>query len=213
MTNKAALAELPLGGGKAVILGDPATRTRTRDQLLAVGDFIDSLGGEYITAEDMGTSPDDMAVIAERTSHVVGLPTENGGSGGPSPYTSQGVFMAIEAALPASVDSVATDAILSVDCDLFAPCGPPAVIDQAVARNLSCSIVCGAANNPLSDPSVATTLAERGLLYVPDFLANAGGIIHLAAAMHGGTVEDTRTGLEIIPRNFPVHHRHRRRTA
>jgi glutamate dehydrogenase/leucine dehydrogenase len=248
MTNKAALAELPLGGGKAVVLGDPALRDRS--QLLAFGEFVDSLGGEYITAEDMGTSPDDMTVIAERTAHVVGLPTDKGGCGDPAPYTAQGVYMAIGAALghldreirgarvavqgagavggelarillksgasvvaadtdrqrlaalPGPVDRVSPDKILAQHCDVFAPCGPPGVIDFDAARALACAVVCGAANNPLSDPSVAPALAEQGILYVPDFLANAGGIIHLAVALNGGNAAETRKRLAIIPRNF-----------
>lgn len=248
MTNKAALAELPLGGGKAVISGDPAAKTRY--QLLALGEFIDSLGGEYITAEDMGTSPDDMVVIAERTAHVVGLPTERGGCGNPAPSTALGVYLAIEAALghldkeiedsrvavqgvgavggelvrillnagasvvatdpderrlealPSQVDRVSPDKILSEHCDVFAPCGPPHVIDFESVRALACTVVCGSANNPLSDAAVAQALAEQGILYVPDFLANAGGIIHLANALGGGSVAEIRKRLDVVPRNF-----------
>ncbi len=97
MTRKAALADLRLGGGKAVVIGDPAQRSR--DQLRAFGDFVESLGGTYITAEDMGTAPEDMAVIRERTGHVIGLPPDQGGCGDPSPHTAEGVFLAIQAAL------------------------------------------------------------------------------------------------------------------
>jgi leucine dehydrogenase len=248
MTNKAALADLALGGGKAVVLGDPASRSR--EQLLAFGEFVDSLKGAYITAEDMGTSPEAMAVIAECTDHVIGLPSALGGCGDPSPHTAQGVRLAIDAALrhldrelrgarvavqgagavgyelvrilieagasvvaadtdpsrlaqlPEVVDRVSPEAVLAEPCDVFAPCGPPCVIDGENARELACAVVCGAANNPLSDPSVAQLLAERGILYVPDFLANAGGLIHLAVARQGGSAAETRKQLAIIPSNF-----------
>ena len=248
MTKKAALAELPLGGGKAVVRGDPTAKTR--DQLHALGALIESVGGDYIAAEDMGTSPADMAVIAERTSHVVGLPTAQGGSGNPAPTTASGVYLAMQAALkhvdmqargarvaiqgagavgselarllvedgasvlaadtdegrlaalPAAVERVGTDNILTQDCDVLAPCGPPGVIDDDLAGRLRCRVVCGAANNPLAGDDVARTLAKRGVLYVPDFLANAGGIIHLSVGMSGGTASDMRKGLEVIPRNF-----------
>ncbi len=104
MTRKSALAGLALGGGKAVVCGD--ARVRTRDQLLAFGDFVASLDGRYITAADMGTGEQQMAVIAEKTSHVVGLPRDRGGCGDPGPFTALGVRMAIEAALEARGQSL-----------------------------------------------------------------------------------------------------------
>jgi leucine dehydrogenase len=248
MTRKAALADLPLGGGKAVVIGDPAERTR--GQLRAFGDFVESLGGTYITAEDMGTAPADMAVIRERTGHVIGLPPDLGGCGDPSPHTAEGVFLAIEAALgylgkrveaariavqgvgavgqdlvrrllragasvaaadvdseklrtlPEEVEPVEVREIARLRCDVFAPCGPPGVLHRTAVRELFCHLVCGAANNPLSGPEAAEELASRRILYVPDFLANAGGLIHLAVAREGGTAEDTRRHLAVIPRNF-----------
>jgi len=246
MTRKAALARLALGGGKAVVIGDPAQRTR--EQLLAFGEFVESLGGEYITAADMGTGQEQMAVIAERTRHVTGLPKRLGGCGDPGPFTARGVQLALEAALASrgmrlsevrvaiqgmgnvgrdlavgvlaagarvvaadprsethsldGIDWVAPEEILEQRAEVFAPCGPPGVIDPSVAARLSCSIVCGGANNPLSELAVAAQLKQRDILYVPDFLANAGGLIHLAVALEGGSEADSLRHLEVIPENL-----------
>jgi glutamate dehydrogenase/leucine dehydrogenase len=248
MTRKAALARLALGGGKAVVSGDP--KRRTREQLLMFGEFVQSLGGRYITAADMGTGAAEMTVIAETTSHVVGLPRERGGCGDPAPYTAEGVQLAIEAALlrtgrsvegaivaiqgigqvgralverlvaagarviaadplpaaletlPSEVRLVAPEQIVTEACEVFAPCGPAGTIDVQVADALDCKIVCGAANNPLSALSIGRRLAARGILYVPDFLANAGGLIHLAVALEGGDDAATSQRLRVIPENL-----------
>ena len=248
MTRKAALARLALGGGKAVVLGDPARRTP--EQLRAFGRFVESLHGRYITAADMGTGEEAMAAISEVTQHVAGLPRRLGGCGDPGPSTALGVRLAIRAAarergldpdrlrvavqgvgsvggelvrhllrdgakvavadprrevlesLPAGVQVVPCDAILDQACDVLAPCGPPFVIDAARARSLSCAIVCGGANNPLADRSVARVLQEREILYVPDFLANAGGLIHLAVFREGGDEAATLEHLQVIPENL-----------
>ncbi len=248
MTRKASLARLALGGGKAVVIGDPNTRTRA--QLLAFGDFVESLGGRYITAADMGTGQEQMAVIRERTEHVVGQPESEGGAGDPGPFTALGVMMALEAALgnlglrcagarvavqgvgsvgadlvrllleagarvsvadpnpaarralPKGVEVLELDEIVLADCDVFAPCGPPSVIDIDLVSRLRCKIVCGGANNPLGDLAVSDELAAREILYVPDFLANAGGLIHLACAMEGGDADTTREHLRVIPENL-----------
>jgi leucine dehydrogenase len=249
MTRKAALARLSLGGGKAVVRGDP--RHRTREQLLALGDLVESLGGRYITAADMGTSQVEMAVIGERTRHVAGLPPEQGGCGDPGPFTARGLQLAIEAALshlgrevagariviqgagsvggalaelllgagarvaladpregeirarlPAEVEWLAPGAALTAPCDVLSPCGPPGVIDEATAAALECRIVCGGANNPLRGPEVAKALDRRGVLYVPDFLANAGGLIHLAVAIEGGDAAASERRLRVIPENL-----------
>lgn len=250
MTRKAALADLPLGGGKAVVAGDP--HNRSRDQIRAFAQFVDELGGAYITAEDMGTDPDTMAAIAEHTDHVAGLPSESGGCGDPSPHTATGVYLAIEAALghrsksivgarvaiqgvgavgralvdellragarviasdsddsklaavPDEVDRVDSDAILSQTCDVLAPCGPPSVLTAESIDEIETEIICGAANNPLADPGVATELRKRGVLFVPDFLANAGGLIHLCVAREGGGARETRERLALIPRNLAL---------
>lgn len=248
MTCKAALARLNLGGGKALVRASP--EGPTRDQLLAFGDFVESLGGRYITAADMGTGEREMAVIAERTRHVVGLPRDAGGCGDPGPFTAQGVLLAIQRALehrdrslsgarvavqgvghvgrtlvchllaegarvaaadvdpralmalPSEVERVASGSILTQRCDVLAPCGPARVIDAAVARALRCSVVCGAANNPVSGIEVAREIESRGILYVPDFLSNAGGLIHLAVALEGGDAAQSRRQLGVIPENL-----------
>jgi glutamate dehydrogenase/leucine dehydrogenase len=248
MTRKAAMARLALGGGKAVVVGDPCKRTH--EQLLALGEFVESLGGRYVTGADMGTGEDQMAVIAERTSHVVGLPIALGGCGDPSPYTALGVRMAMDSALalhaagglagkrvavqgighvgrelvallvaagarvmvsdvdPSSlegfggdVEVVAPEAILTVECDVLAPCGPPGVIGLERVDQLRCSVVCGAANNPLTGPDVAKKLDASGILFVPDFVANAGGLIHLAVARDGGGPDDSLRALGVITEN------------
>ena len=247
MTRKAAVARLALGGGKAVVIGD--TRDRTADQLRAFGAFVESLGGRYITAADMGTGEEEMSLIAETTSQVVGVARRLGGCGDPSPYTALGVCLAMEAALrhrdaglegsrvavqgvghvgrelialllaagahvlagdlspgaleglPPQVERVSAAAILEADCDVLAPCGPPDAIDARLAERLACRIVCGAANNPLSHPTVAAALDARGILYVPDFVANAGGLIHLAVARERGDEAATRERLAVIPEN------------
>lgn len=245
MTRKAALARLSLGGGKAVVVGDP--RQRTREELLAFADFVESLGGRYITAADMGTGEHQMTVIRERTRHVVGLPRELGGCGDPGSFTARGVYMALVAALggttsgvrvavqgagsvgsalvrlllesgasvmvsdpdpatlealPAEVRVIDPSAITSTPCEVFAPCGPSGVLDRKLAEELPCQVVCGAANNPLTDSCAAVALHERGVLYVPDFLANAGGLIHLAVALEGGDDEATIEHLRVIPNNL-----------
>ncbi|MEE8313271.1 MAG: Glu/Leu/Phe/Val dehydrogenase dimerization domain-containing protein [Myxococcota bacterium] len=245
MTRKAALARLSLGGGKAVVIGDPAQRTR--EQLFAFGDFVESLGGCYITAADMGTGEEQMAEIRQRTRFVVGLPRELGGCGDPGPFTARGVYMAIVAALGGSVTGarvavqgvgsvggalvrlllesgasiIASDpdpavleelpdavrvvdphTIVTVPCEVLAPCGPSGVLDAKLAREVRCQVVCGAANNPLTDPGAAAVLHSRGVLYVPDFLANAGGLIHLAVALEGGDELATFEHLRVIPDNL-----------
>jgi len=248
MTRKAALARLALGGGKAVVRGSP--QTRTREQLLAFGEFVETLGGDYITGADMGTGAEQMLVIAERTCHVLGLPPSAGGCGDPGPFTAEGVFLAVDSALrfrelhlegarvavqgvgnvgaelvvrlleagchvmaadpsadacarlPGDVEVVAPEEIATLDCEVFAPCGPPRVIDVETAKALRCAVVCGAANNPLASAEVAQLLRERGILYAPDFLVNAGGLIHLACARDGGSKADSHEQLRVIPRNL-----------
>ena len=248
MTRKAALAQLALGGGKAVVIGDP--RERTPEQLRAFGRFVDELEGRYITAADMGTGEESMAVIREVTEHVAGLPRRLGGCGDPGPFTALGVRAAMRAAaeqhgldpsqlhvavqgagnvggelirllladgahitacdprpealqaLGGDVRVVSPAEILDQECDVFAPCGPPFAIDARRAETLRCKVICGGANNPLTGAETAGVLARRGILYVPDFLANAGGLIHLAVAREGGDDDATREHLRVIPENL-----------
>ena len=250
MTYKAAAAGLDLGGGKSVICAqdelDSATR---RDAMLDLGDVVDSLGGRYVVAEDVGTGTADMTVVAERTPHVVGLPPEMGGTGDPSPVTARGVESAIRAAceralgtsrldgvrvcvvglghvgaalaerlsragarvLAADIDPakrevaagigagwVEPDRAIAAECDVLAPCALGGAVDQGVVAALRCAVLCGSANNVLADDSLAADLAARGILYVPDFIANAGGLINVYAELRelpGERVSDLVDGI------------------
>jgi leucine dehydrogenase len=238
MTYKAAAAGLDLGGGKAVLCVPPERDLSTdsrRELMLDLGDIVDSLEGRYVTAEDVGTETGDMAVIHERTKHVVGLPIDSGGSGDPSPITARGVESAIRASCKYRYGSgdlagrrvsviglghvgsrlaerLATDGAelfvsdidpakrettesfgarwldpadaATADCDVLAPCALGGAIDRDNVHRLRCEIVCGAANNVLADRSLAEGLAERGILYAPDFIANAGGLINVYGDLH-----------------------------
>jgi leucine dehydrogenase len=237
MTLKAAAAGLDLGGGKCVICADGVlTGSRRRDLMLDLGDAVDELEGRYITAEDVGTSSPDMAIVAERTSHVVGLPPELGGRGDPSPLTARGVEAAIRACLRrrfgdpglkgrsvciiglghvglhlaerlaasgaelvvSDIDPsrrrdarrlgaawVEPDHAEDVACDVLAPCALGGTVHEGNVGALRCEILCGSANNVLSDDSLAERLRERGILYAPDFIANAGGLISVYGELHG----------------------------
>jgi len=239
MTLKAAAAGLDLGGGKGVIcapaegLGDPVRR---RAALLDFGDLVESLEGAYITAEDVGATPDDIATIAERTDHVTGLSPERGGSGDPSPFTALGVEAAMRACAAtrfgspelgghtiaiiglghvgahlahrlaaagcelavADIDPkkrelagelgaswVDAEHAMASECELLAPCALGGAISSRTLPHLRCAVVCGAANNQLADDSLAEQLAARGIVYAPDFIANAGGLIHVASEILG----------------------------
>jgi leucine dehydrogenase len=238
MTLKAAAAGLDLGGGKGVIAaprGGFGPQAR-RDALLDFGDLVESLEGRYITAEDVGVSPEDLVVLSSRTGHLTGLPPERGGSGDPSPFTAIGVEAAIKASLRARfgdpglagrrvaivglghvgsslarrlheagcelvvsdiVDgrraiadelgaewADAADAAL-VECDVLAPCALGGVISETNIDGLRCAIVCGSANNQLADEALAARLAAAGVLYAPDFIANAGGLMHVYMEIKG----------------------------
>ena len=237
MTYKSAMAGLDLGGGKAVIIGDP--RTMKTERLLRVyGRIIDSLGGRYITAEDVGTTPADMAVVSRETQWVAGLPSEMGGSGDPSPATARGVIngmLAVAERLwgsddlsgrtvavqgvgkvggnlverltkagastvvadvnPAAADRMATDhgsrivgldEIYDVECDVFAPCALGGSLSEHTIPRLRCTAVVGSANNQLAhEDADGDRLVDRGILYAPDFVVNAGGIINIAVGIRG----------------------------
>ena len=238
MTFKSAVADLPLGGGKGVIMlpagAPPPEGERRRDVLLDFGDCIAGLDGRYVTAEDVGTSDADMTVIAERTAHVAGLAPERGGSGDPSPWTALGVEAAIRVAAErvwgtpelahrsvaviglghvggalaralaaagarlvvadvapgrrALADELGAEwiepgAALRADVDIVAPCALGGVLDDESVPALRCRAVAGAANNQLASDALATVLHARGILWVPDFVANAGGIINIAVEL------------------------------
>ncbi|MDX3804972.1 Glu/Leu/Phe/Val dehydrogenase dimerization domain-containing protein [Bosea thiooxidans] len=236
MTYKAAAAGLALGGGKAVIIGDPRHQ-KTPALLHALGRAVERLAGRYITAEDVGTTVADFAEVRKTTRHVVGLPVELGGSGDPSPTTALGVYFGLEAAARhcwgtgdlagrrvavqglgnvgwhlcqllheagaaltvSDVDtrrvsravavfaarSVAPEAIYAADADIFAPCAMGAVLDEETVKHLRCRIVGGAANNQLAREEHGELLRARRILYAPDFVINAGGMIRVASERDG----------------------------
>jgi leucine dehydrogenase len=236
MSYKSAAAGLELGGGKAVIIGDPAA-LRSERLFRSFGRLVDSLGGRYVTAEDVGTTTDDMISIATETKWVTGLPEAHGGSGDPSPATARGVIAAMRAVSehlwdtedlsdrvvavqgvgkvganlverltksgaktviadinPEAINMVASahgsivvdiDEIFDVECDIFAPCAMGGAINAGTVSRLNCAAVVGSANNQLETEAQADELAARGILYAPDFVANAGGIINIANEFHG----------------------------
>lgn len=237
MTYKAAVSGLDLGGGKAVVIGDPK---KHKSELLwrALGRFIEGLGGRYITAEDSGTSLRDMEFIRKETNHVVGISRSFGGSGDPSPVTALGVFSGLKAAVEEQlgksslsglrvavqgvghvgyylvghlvkagckvvacdvdvealartskdhkIETVTPDEIYSVPCDIFAPCAMGGIVNESTIPQLKCSIIAGAANNQLmNEKQDGAMLADRGILYAPDFVINAGGLINVSNELEG----------------------------
>jgi leucine dehydrogenase len=237
MTYKSAVAGLPLGGGKGVIVlkpDEPLDAKRRRAALLDFGETVERLGGTYVTAEDVGTSTRDMSVIAKATSHVSGLSRQAGGSGDPSPYTALGVLHAIEATVErafgtrslkgrtaavvglghvglrlarllarggaklvvADIDPTkkaegdklgatwATPAeAMTAAVDVLVPCALGGVLDHESVPRLQAPAVAGAANNQLASSDVADLLREHGVLWAPDFVANAGGIVNIAVEL------------------------------
>lgn len=244
MTLKAAAAGLDLGGGKGVICAPAEAAWRNnggpgverRDVFHDFGELVESLEGRYITAEDVGVCADDIATIAERTAHAVGLPEDRGGAGDPSPFTALGVTAAMSACArfafgsgeleglrvvivgaghcgeqlarrlaPAGADLTLSDVdpdkrrladelgadwiepgeAMLAPCDVLAPCALGGAIDASNVARLRCSVVCGSANNVLADESLDRELAARGIVYAPDFVANAGGLISVYRELRG----------------------------
>jgi leucine dehydrogenase len=244
MTYKSAVAGLPLGGGKGVIMlrGDLSASAR-KDALRDFGDTVDALGGAYVTAEDVGTSARDMQTIASQTKHVSGLSRRSGGSGDPSPYTALGVVTAIEVScervfgtaslkgrsvavvglghvgariakslaragaklLVSDIDQgkkelakdlgarwVTPEKALTSPVDVYAPCALGGILDHETVPQLQCGVVAGAANNQLADDGIADLLSARDVLWAPDFVANAGGIINIAVEFDRGGYDPAR---------------------
>ena len=252
MSYKNAIAGLPLGGGKSVILAPPE-RHKAPDLLAAFGKAVDRLCGRYITAEDVGMSVTDMVEVSRQTKYVAGLPTEGSEVGGdPGPHTSLGVFLGLKAAVKRglgkdSVDglhialqgagSVATgvamhaaaegaklsvadvdtakakklaDAtggsvvdpaeILFLEADVVSPCALGAILDSRSIPKLRTKVVAGGANNQLATEADGAALNERGILYAPDYVINAGGIINVCTEYLGdGDAELVRERIEGIP--------------
>jgi valine dehydrogenase (NAD+) len=251
MAYKNALADLDLGGGKAVIIGDPA-KHKSEALLRAYGRFVESLGGRYITACDIGTFSDDMDVVARECRHVTGRTLLNGGGGDSSILTAIGVFHGMRAAaehtwgsgslegrlvgvegvgkvgyrlvghlVEAGASVVICDVspnavqrvqeahpgvhavagraeLLARPLDIYAPCAMGgALTDESVAA-LSARIVCGGANNQLAHAGLEKVLADRGILYAPDYLVNAGGVIQVADELAGFNFERARARAERI---------------
>jgi valine dehydrogenase (NAD+) len=242
MAYKAALAGLDLGGGKAVIIGDPRT-DKTEALLRAYGRFVQSLGGRYLTACDVGTYSEDMDVIARECDFVTGRTVEHGGAGDSSVLTALGVYQGMRAAAEVAwgvpslrgrrvgiagvgkvghhlvgllvddgADVVVTDVyrpavervqsqhagvqvlpdtetLALSDLDVYSPCAMGEAIDDHVAEHIKAKVICGAANNQLADDRLAATLADRGVLYAPDFCVNAGGLVQVADELEGFSFE------------------------
>ncbi len=236
MTYKAAAAGLNLGGGKAVIIGDPR-RDKSEALFRAFGRFVQSLGGRYITAEDVGTSVEDMDYIHMETDYVTGVSTAYGSSGDPSPATAFGVWQGMKACAKVALgteslsgltialqglghvgfnlarhlyddgarlivtdinkeaverakaefgaEAVEPDDIYDVECDIFSPNALGAVLNPETVPRLKCRVVAGAANNQLLSDSDGDALHERGILYAPDYVINAGGLINVADELQG----------------------------
>ena len=252
MSYKNAMAGLPLGGGKSVILAD-ANRTKTPDLLHAFGKAVDHLGGRYVTAEDVGINVADMIEVARSTKFVAGLPNSAGDVGGdPGPHTSLGVFLGIKAAVKRALGkdtldglhiamqgagSVATgvalhacaegakltiadvdhakaqkladavngkvaspDEILALEADVVSPNALGAILTEQSIAALRTPIVAGGANNQLATPEDGQRVHQRGILYAPDYVINAGGIINVCTEYVGdGDASLVRQRIEGIP--------------
>ena len=251
MAYKAALAGLDLGGGKAVIIGDPAT-IKTEALLRAYGRFVQSLHGRYYTACDVGTFSEDMDSVARECSFVTGRTVAHGGAGDSSVLTAYGTFQGMRAAAEAvwgaptldgrtvgvagvgkvghhlvnhlvedgasvvitdvNADAVArvqaeqpdvrvvpdADALVAANLDVYAPCALGGALTDDVVEVLSAKIVCGAANNQLAHDGIEKQLQDRGVLYAPDYMVNAGGLIQVADELEGFSFERAKQGAEKI---------------
>jgi len=237
MTYKSSVAGLNLGGGKAVIIGD-AKKIKNEALLRRFGKFVDSLGGKYITAEDVAMTSRDMEIIHMETDYVSGLPENMGGSGNPSPVTAYGVYVSIKASAKETwgndslsgkkvlvqgighvgeslvehlskegaivyindiseerlktvaskykAQVVAADKMFDLDIDIYAPCALGATVNDDTLSSLKCKIICGAANNQLADEKIhGEMVGDKGILYAPDYVVNAGGIINVYYELDG----------------------------
>lgn len=237
MTYKSSVAGLNLGGGKAVIIGD-AKKIKNEALLRRFGKFVDSLGGKYITAEDVAMTSRDMETIKMETDYVSGLPENMGGSGDPSPVTAYGVYVSMKASAREvwgsdslsgrkvlvqgtghvgevlvghltqegakvyvndiseerlryvsnkyKCEVVAADTMFDLDIDIYAPCALGATVNDDTLSRLKCKIICGAANNQLENEEFhGEMVGKQGILYAPDFVVNAGGIINVYYELEG----------------------------
>ena len=243
MTYKAAVAGLKLGGGKAVIIADP-NRDKSEALFRAYGRYVETLGGRYITAEDVGTSVADMQIVRKETKHVTGIDRAMGGGGDPSPLTALGVYYGIKACMKKATGSdslkgktmavqgaghvasylceylakedakivvtdifeekahevvkktgatyIAPEKIYDVDADVFCPCALGAIVNDETVPRLKAMIIAGGANNQLANEARhGQALREKGILYAPDYVINAGGLINVYSEINGYDREDT----------------------
>jgi leucine dehydrogenase len=247
MTYKSAVADTGLGGGKSVVIGDPKTKSRALFE--AMGRFVDSMGGRYITAEDMNIGVADLEIVRTQTRWVSGLSRESGGSGNPSPYTAWGCLQGIRAVLEDvwgsdqiegkrfllqgvgavggrlavllkerrahvivcdinaervkelqtqhGMEVVPDEGHESVPCDVYAPCARGATLNDQTIPKLRCKAIAGCANNQLSEPRHADVLKERGILYAPDYVINAGGIINVGMELVPGGYDEAKAMAKI----------------
>lgn len=254
MTYKNAAAGLDLGGGKTVIIGDPR-KDKNPEMFRAFGRFIQGLNGRYITAEDVGTTTEDMDLIHLETEYVTGIsPTTPGAAGNPSPITAYGIYKGMkatakeafgsdslegktiavqgvgnvayalceflheegaelivtdinEASVKRAVDafgakSVLPDEIYGVSCDIFAPCALGAVINDETIPQLKAKVIAGSANNQLAEERHGDTIHEMGIIYAPDYVINAGGVINVADELAGYNKERALKKVEVIYTNL-----------
>jgi leucine dehydrogenase len=236
MTYKAAAAGLNLGGGKAVIIGDPR-KDKQESLFRAFGRFVDKMNGVFYTAEDVGTDTSDMDHVRKETRFVTGVSREHGGAGDPSPITAYGVLQGMRACAAErwgndslarrrvavqglgkvgweltellqqagaivigcdvndeqrdraqsqlGIQTVDPEAIYDVPVDIFAPCAMGGAISESTVPRLTCAVIAGSANNQVDGTAVPTLLLERGILYAPDYVINAGGLINVSVELHG----------------------------
>ncbi|MCM3675513.1 MULTISPECIES: branched-chain amino acid dehydrogenase [Peribacillus] len=249
MTYKNAAAGLNLGGGKTVIIGDPR-KDKNEEMFRAFGRYIQGLNGRYITAEDVGTTVEDMDLIHEETDFVTGISPAFGSSGNPSPVTAYGVYRGMKAAakeafgtdslegkviavqgvgnvsynlcrhlheegaklivtdinkesVARAVESfgataVNPDEIYGVDCDIYAPCALGAVINDHTINQIRAKVIAGAANNQLKEPVHGDQIHEKGIIYAPDYVINAGGVINVADELLGYNRERALKKVETV---------------
>jgi leucine dehydrogenase len=253
MTYKNAAAGLNLGGGKTVIIGDPR-KDKSEELFRAFGRYIQGLNGRYITAEDVGTTVEDMDIIYEETNFVTGISPAYGSSGNPSPVTAYGVYRGMKAAAKEAFGTdalegkvvavqgvgnvayslcrhlydegakliitdinkdaiqravkefgatvVEPDEIYGVECDIYSPCALGATINDQTIPQLKAKVIAGSANNQLKDPKHGDKIHEMGIVYAPDYVINAGGVMNVADELSGYNSERALKKVETIYNNI-----------
>ena len=250
MTFKSAISGINLGGGKAVIISNNKEQP-TEKYWRKFGEVVETLGGKYITAEDVGTSTQEISHIMQMTKHVAGKPMEAGGTGDPSPFTAYGVFLGLKASAKEAFGTdnlsgrkvavqgighvgkylvdhlskagakvfitdinqenlkavaneygstvVGIDEIYDLDVDIYAPCALGATVNTDTINRLKCAVIAGAANNQLADEHLhGQMLLDKGIIYAPDFLINAGGVINCYREVENLTEQETQKYIDEI---------------